>query len=153
MYVQTQSILEGHIVIRGDIAPINIEKYAVICAGAVLRPPEQVGPTGISLMPMIIGNYCVIEAGAMVQASELKDFVRVGAGAVVGPRCFLSSCTVVLPNAVLAAETVVEPFAIYGGAPAKKVGTLPESWSMIWKDYVKDFVHGFNLIKIKKVKT
>ena len=39
----------------------------------------------------------------------------------------IKDCAVILPDAVLAPDTVVPPFAIFGGAPARPVGKVPDN--------------------------
>jgi dynactin-5 len=47
---------------------------------------------------------------------------------VQGKRCVLSDCCCLLDGAVLAAGSVVPPFAVMGGSPAQVVGKLPEAY-------------------------
>ena len=50
-------------------------------------------------------------------------------------------------NTILPPETVVPPFAIYSGSPARHTGDLPESTQDLMIDYTKSIYHHFIRVK------
>ena len=47
-----------------------------------------------------------------------------GEDVIIGKRCIVKDCCLIKPDSVLADDTVVPPFTIWEGCPAKMVGKL-----------------------------
>ena len=60
-----------------------------------------------------------------------------------GPRCVLSDCCRILDESQLAPGTVVPPFAIFGGVPARLMGKLPESYQEQRTDHTAAYYRQF----------
>ncbi len=45
---------------------------------------------------------------------------------MIGRKTIVKDCAAILDGSVVAPETVIPPFAVFGGSPAKCVGELPE---------------------------
>ena len=77
---------------------------------------------------MQIGDHCTIESRSTIEAAQIGSYVHIGARCVVGRRSVLSDCCCLLEGTELAPGSVVPPFAVFGGAPGRLVGKLPESY-------------------------
>ena len=131
-------------------------KSSIICGGSILRCPSRlvVGENSI------IGDQCEIDARGNVTIGKncnLSSEVHIWTGqhdskgiyfeyiskpVVINDRCWVSSNTIILPGvtmgegAVLAAGAVLttdaEPFGIYAGIPAKKIGERPHELKYVF---------------------
>ena len=141
--VQGKTIIEPHAIIRGDLATIEIGLHCLIASGAVLRPPTHRVKSTLSYVPVSIGDYVTVGAGAVVEAASVGAYVTIGERAVVGKRCVLSSCVVVEKGAVLVEQTVAPPFSVWAGNPARMVGRLPDCWQAVCIDASRAYFHHF----------
>lgn len=138
-----KTIIEPGVIIRGDLATVDLGKYNIICENAVVRPPEKMYKGTSVFLPIKVGDYCIIERDSIVQAAKISDFVHVGKNCVVGKRCTISSCVRILDNSVLAPNTVCPPFTVYCGSPAKPVARLPPSFEFFCKEQAETYYKSF----------
>lgn len=64
-----------------------------------------------------------------------------------GRRCVLKDCCRIADNTVLPPETVVPPFAVMSGAPARHTADLPEATPDLMVDYTRSLYHHFIMVK------
>ena len=65
-------ILREHVNIHGDLAPVKINRYTIVNANTILKPPEMVGTTvAFKHIPMSIGKYVIIGKGCMIESAAL----------------------------------------------------------------------------------
>jgi len=141
--VRGKTIVEARSVIRGDLAVVNIGASCVIGEDAVVRSADQNYNGGVVYIPVVIGDYVIVEKGSIVQAANVGSHVHIGKNCVIGKRCVISNCCKILDNTVLPPGTVVPPFSAYGGVPGVLVDSLPESFEKLQKEtcdtYYKHF--------------
>eukprot|EP00820_Chromera_velia_P019961 Cvel_28668.t1-p1 / transcript=Cvel_28668.t1 / gene=Cvel_28668 / organism=Chromera_velia_CCMP2878 / gene_product=Dynactin subunit 5, putative / transcript_product=Dynactin subunit 5, putative / location=Cvel_scaffold3797:334-3049(-) / protein_length=175 / sequence_SO=supercontig / SO=protein_coding / is_pseudo=false len=122
-----KSIIKPGVVLRGDLALLRIGKCVVIGENSVLRPPYKRYKGGFAYFPMTVGDYVMIGDNSVVSAALIGSFVDIGEDCIICKRCIIKDNAKILPGTVLAPDTVVPPFSVFGGAPGKCVGELPES--------------------------
>jgi len=86
-------------------------------------PPQRV----CAWTKLTVGSHVVFGRDCVVEASSVGSFVRVGDGCVFGANCVVKDCVWLMPGCLLPPGTIVAPFSIMSGAPAQRVGELPES--------------------------
>eukprot|EP00658_Telonema_sp_P-2_P028609 TRINITY_DN21895_c0_g1_i5.p1 TRINITY_DN21895_c0_g1~~TRINITY_DN21895_c0_g1_i5.p1 ORF type:complete len:200 (+),score=42.21 TRINITY_DN21895_c0_g1_i5:244-843(+) len=143
--VEGKSILKGEAIIRADLAPVKIGTYCLVNERAVIRPPFKRFRDGIVIPKIQIGNHVVIEEDCIISALSIGSFVHIGAGSIVSPRCILKDCCRILPGSVLPPDTVVPPFACFGGVPARLIEELPDSFERRMKDLTETKYKKFRL--------
>ena len=120
-------------VLRGDAARISIGANVVVRSDVVVRPspPAASGPKGASV-PMTIGNFVMVEEGAVLFAKSIGNYVRVGEGAVLGRGCIIEDCVDIMPGAEIPAGAIVPAFTRVAspsqGAVAVHVADLLPCW-------------------------
>ncbi|CAM9520543.1 unnamed protein product, partial [Heterosigma akashiwo] len=122
-----QSIVEPNVTIRGDLAPVKIDRYCFLAESSVIRPSYTVLPEKCSYMPIQIGSGVHIGENSIVQAGQIGSNVYIGKNCIIDMRCFIRDNCVIEDGAVLAPGTLVPPFSVVAGCPGKVVGELPES--------------------------
>jgi len=148
--VAGRTTIEKSTTIRGDLDRISIGKNCVIAEGAVLRPSDKLAnddtkdqieelKLGIKFLPMSIGDFVVVGKSSVVRAAAIGNYVYIGDSCIIQQRCVLDSCSMLLPNTILAQGTVVPPFMVYGGVPGRCVGRLPPSFQHEMEEMCREF--------------
>ena len=106
-----------NVVIRGDVNYIRIGENTNIQDGTVIHATYQKFPT-------IIGNDVTIGHSAVIHACTIEDMVLVGMGAIVMDDAKVHSGAIIAAGSVVLPGTVVEPYSLYAGVPAKKIKEL-----------------------------
>ncbi len=113
---QNASIWYG-VVIRGDVNFIRIGENSNIQDGTVIHATYQKYPT-------IIGNNVTIGHNAVIHACTIEDTVLVGMGAIIMDNAVVHTGAIIAAGSVVTPNTVVEPYSLYAGVPAKKIKDL-----------------------------
>ncbi|XP_065185166.1 dynactin subunit 5-like [Sycon ciliatum] len=138
-----KTIIKADCIIRGDLANIRIGRLCVIGGGSVIRPPFKKFSKGVAFFPLHIGDHVFIEEDSVVAAAKIGSFVHIGKKCVIGRRSVLKDCCKILDGTVLAPETVVPPFTIFGGSPGRCVGELPECTQEVMTDTTRSYYQHF----------
>jgi len=143
--VEGKSILKHSAIIRADLAPVKIGTYCIVSERTVIRAPFKRFKGGIVIPKIQIGNHVMIERDCVVSALSIGNHVHIGEGAVISARCILKDCCRIAPGAVLPPDTVVPPFAYFGGIPARILGELPDSFEARMKELTESKYKKFRL--------
>ncbi|KAL5108411.1 Dynactin subunit 5 [Taenia crassiceps] len=68
---------------------------------------------------------------------------KIGDHVFVGRRCVLKDACALLDNTVLAPETIVPPFSVFGGSPGRCVAELPECTPELMADLTRSYYDHF----------
>lgn len=105
-------------VLRGDVNYIRAGNRVNIQDGAVVHCTYQKTFT-------MLGNNVSIGHNAIVHGCKIDDNVLVGMGAIIMDNAGIGTNSIIAAGAVVLEHTIVEPFSIYAGVPAKKVKEIP----------------------------
>lgn len=106
-------------VLRGDVNPIEIGDRVNVQDGAVLH-------TLYKKSTVKIGNDVSIGHNAIVHGACIEDKCLIGMGATLLDNVLVRSGCIVAANALVLANTVLEPNSVYAGVPARKVKEVTE---------------------------
>ena len=148
IHLNGKTVVHAGVELRGDLARINVGKYCTMSAGVTLRPSptstsdsaaEQTGAgagegDAVTHVPLKIGDYVRIGERSEVEAASVGAMVQIGSDCKISPRCILRDCCCIEDGTVLAADTVVPPFSLFGGAPGVLVAELPECTPELFKE-------------------
>ncbi len=101
-------------VIRGDVNSIAMGNKVNVQDGAIIHCTYQKAATKI-------GNCVSIGHRAMVHGCTIEDHVLIGMGSIVMDHCVIGHHSIIAAGAVVTEGTVVEPYSLYAGVPAKKI--------------------------------
>lgn len=104
------------VVVRGDDAPITIGARTNIQDNAVVH----VDPDAAN----VIGSDVTIGHGALVHGVRVHDHALIGMGAILLGGSEIGEGAVIGAGAVVAENTVIPPFSVAVGVPARVVKTL-----------------------------
>ncbi len=105
-------------VLRGDSDKITVGARSNIQDNAVIHcDPND---------PAIIGEECIIGHCAIVHGARLANNVLVGMNATVLNNAAIGEYSIIGANALVTAGTVIPPYSLVLGAPAKVVKKLTE---------------------------
>eukprot|EP00954_Amorphochlora_amoebiformis_P000455 35117-Amorphochlora_amoeboformis.AAC.1 len=124
-----KTIVEPGVIIRGDLATVDLGKNCVICQNSVLRPPDQRLRGHRIFVPLKIGDHCIIEKGrlykiSVIQAAKIADFVQIGENCVIGKRCMISSCVMIQDGTVVPSKTPYSTISLYFSHPRPLISFL-----------------------------
>lgn len=114
-------------VVRGDVNAIHIGKNVNVQDGAVLH-------TLYETTTIVIDDYVSIGHGAIVHGANVGKYALIGMGAIVMDYAQVGEGAIVAAGAVVLERTIIEPYTLWAGVPAKKV-----------KDLSKEFVEGLSM--------
>ena len=105
-------------VLRGDSDKISVGARSNVQDNAVIHcDPNE---------PAIIGEECIVGHCAIVHGAKLANNVLVGMNATVLNNAEIGEFSIIGANALVTAGTIIPPYSLVLGAPAKVVKTLTE---------------------------
>ena len=137
---QPQSQAQTHVA-------VFIGRYCFLSAHSVLRPPSKLHQPQTSssqhqhqqsqqsspqqqqqqsYYPLKIGDHVFIGQGAVIEAAVIGNYVRIGAGAVLGRFSIVKDFVRILDGCVVPPGMVLPGFSVVGGRPARVVAELKE---------------------------
>jgi carbonic anhydrase/acetyltransferase-like protein (isoleucine patch superfamily) len=121
-----------NVVLRGDIAPIRIGNNTSIQDGSIVHCDVGV--------PTTIGNNVTIGHNVMLHACKIGDNSLIGMGAIVLDGVEVGEGTIVGAGSIVTPKTVIPPFSMALGVPAKVVRKLSEEEIVNLKNHAIDYV-------------
>ena len=140
------------VIIRGDLAAVQLNKYSFVGTGTVLHPSyinavsappvgsvvnstsgstEAASSKVVKFIPQTIGSHCMIGENCVIEAAVLGTGCVIGDNCVLSKRCILKDYVWVTEGSVVPPDMVIPPFCIVSGNPAQIVGERPESTSTL----------------------
>lgn len=101
-------------VLRGDVNSIRIGNNVNIQDGAVLH-------TLYKKSVIEIGNDVSVGHNVTIHGAKIEDNALIGMGAVVLDNAVVGEGAIVAAGSVVLSNTIIEPYSIYAGVPAKFV--------------------------------
>jgi len=106
-------------IMRGDINHIEVGSRTNIQDGSILHVDDH--------WPCIVGNSVTVGHGALLHGCTVEDLCLIGMRATVLTGARIGRGSIVAAGAVVLENSVVEPFSLVAGVPAKLVRRLPET--------------------------
>ena len=114
-------------VIRGDVHDVVIGRYTSIQDGSLIHEDSGRGSGLEGGLPTVVGDYVTVGHGVILHACRVEDYALIGMGAIVMDGAVIGRGAVVGAGALVIKNTVVPPFSVVLGSPAKVVKNLPEA--------------------------
>eukprot|EP01132_Coremiostelium_polycephalum_P008473 gene8473-10406_t len=138
-----KTIIKPGVIIRGDLANVNIGRLTTISENTVIRPSYKKFKGAIAYFPLNIGDHVVIEKDCVISAATIGSYVHIGQNCIISKRCILKDCCVIPDNSILPPDTVVPPFTCYGGRPSTYIEDLPDCFEQYQKEYTTSLYENF----------
>lgn len=120
-------------VLRGDVNTITIGNRVNIQDGAVIHTLYQKSQTHI-------GNNVTIGHNAVVHGARIEDNCLIGIGSTLLDNAVIGTGCIVAANALVTADSVLEPYGVYAGVPARRVREVtPEQRSDMIERIARDY--------------
>ena len=101
-------------VIRADFGPIRIGHETAIEEGVIVHEGRQV----------IIGNRVIVGHMAMIHDADIRDGSLVGMQSMVCEGAVIEEGVLLAESSLVRKNQVLEAWKIYGGRPAKEIGSV-----------------------------
>lgn len=128
VYMSTQAIIGDYVhiaphvcIIGGGFAKIRMDDFSNIGAGSKIIVISDDFKDGM-INPIVPKKYRNLIGGT----TWLKRFAVIGVNSVVLPNVDMAEGSVLGANSLLTDST--EPWGIYAGSPAKRIGTRKKEW-------------------------
>ena len=111
------------------VGRVKIGEGSAVWYNAVLRGDVHDIVMGSGLetgLPTVVGDYVTVGHGAILHACRVEDYALVGMGAIILDGAVVGKGSVVGAGALVTKNTLIPPFSLVLGSPAKVVRTLPE---------------------------
>lgn len=91
-------IIHDEVMIRADLAPVQLQKYVFIGNRTVLHPSYTSNPTGLSFkfIPLTIGSHSTIGKDCIISAAVIGIGCDIGDNCIISKRCILKDFVKVL---------------------------------------------------------
>jgi carbonic anhydrase/acetyltransferase-like protein (isoleucine patch superfamily) len=122
-------------VLRGDVNSIRIGNHVNIQDGAVLHTLYQKST-------IEIGDYVSVGHNVTIHGAAIKDYALIGMGATVLDHAVIGEGAIVAANALILSNTIVEPFTLWAGVPAKLVKKIEPQQS---KEMNERIAHNYGM--------
>lgn len=104
-------------VLRGDVGAIHVGENSNVQDNAVIHSTKDKSVAEI-------GQNVTIGHGAIIHGAQIDDFVLIGMGAIVMDNARVGEGATIAAGAVVLANTLIEPYTLWAGVPAKFVKRL-----------------------------
>lgn len=118
--------------LRADVAPISIGRNSNVQDNCCLHVDYGMGCT---LGENVTVGHCVT-----LHACTVEDDCLIGMGAVVLDGAVIGRGSIVGAHALVTKNTVIPPYSLVLGSPAKVVKQLPESTAQANRDHAAEYV-------------
>ena len=99
-------------VLRGDVNSIRIGRNVNIQDGSILHTLYQKST-------IEIGDNVLIGHNVTLHGCHIRDYALIGMGSVVMDDAIVGEGAIVAAGSVVLSNTVIEPYSLYAGTPAK----------------------------------
>jgi len=103
-------------VIRGDDAPVILERHSMVLENCVIEAPQG--------CPVVIGRGAIISHGAIIHGATVEQGALVGIGAIVLEGAVVGGGAIVGAAGLVTAKSQVRPKTLALGIPAREVREL-----------------------------
>lgn len=122
-------VIGAGVIIRGDLASVELNRYSVVRDNSVLRPSGILTAKGESsafrFIPLTIGKYSFIGRECVIECAAIGVGCYVGDGAILCKGAILKDYVHVSPGTIVPPDLVVPPFSVVSGCPARFIREQP----------------------------
>ncbi|MCD8174688.1 MAG: gamma carbonic anhydrase family protein [Phascolarctobacterium sp.] len=108
-----------NVTVRGDVNRIEIGRYSNIQDNSVLHVADN--------FACIVGDYVTVGHCALLHACTVEDYVLIGMHSTILDGAVIGTDSIVAAGAVVTKGTIVPPYSLVAGVPAKIIKKLDES--------------------------
>ena len=143
--IEGKAIILQNAQLRGDLAPLLMGEYVIIKEDVIIRPTfgKESMAKKLKYFKLRIGSYVYIDRGTIISASKIGSNVHIGKNCIIGHRCVIKDNCKILDNTILASDTTIPPYTVYGGKPGVFLGELPESFDKYHQEMTISYYKNF----------
>ncbi|KAM9982586.1 hypothetical protein ACTFIZ_007133 [Dictyostelium cf. discoideum] len=138
-----KTIIKPGVIVRGDLASVNIGRLSIISENTVIRPSSKKFKGSLVYFPQNIGDHVLVGEGCVISAASIGSNVYIGNNCIISKRCILKDCCIIADNTILPPDTVVPPFTYYSGTPGVYKEDLPDCIEQFQKEYTTSLYESF----------
>jgi gamma-carbonic anhydrase len=120
-------------ILRGDVNRICVGDRSNLQDGVIVHGSPDISPTSI-------GSDVLVGHGALIHGCDLQNGSFIGMRAVILNTAIVETGALVAAGALVAEGSVVPRGEIWGGMPARKIGTLTTTMADKMRESVQHYV-------------
>ena len=132
-------LIEDNVILRGDLSPIVIGRDTILCENVVIHPSLNGTNQPFEYKSLNIGCYCFIGKNSIISSLKIGNHVYIGENCILSDRTRVGDNVKILDNTYVPSDMQLIENGIYGGYPAKLVGTLNEQNSKLMEFFCNDY--------------
>jgi carbonic anhydrase/acetyltransferase-like protein (isoleucine patch superfamily) len=130
--------------IRGDLVKMQFGSYVYLGDDVVIRPPVAKIEKEAEVPVVNFSDLIYVGDRVISEAINVSSFVIIGADSVIGFRCNIGTCVIIMPKTVIPPHVELAAYGIYAGNPAQRVGELDiETADSVIRDAITKKILGF----------
>ena len=132
-------LIEDNVILRGDLGPIVIGRDSILCENVVIHPSLNGTVEPFEYKSLNIGCCCFIGKNSIISSLKIGNHVYVGENCILSDRTRVGDNVKILDNTYVPSDMQLIENGIYGGYPARLVGTLNEQNSKFMEFFCNDY--------------
>ena len=142
-------LIEDNVILRGDLALIVILRDTIICENVIIHPSLNSSVQPYEYKSLNIGSYCFIGKNSIVSSIKIGNYVYIGENCILSDRTKVGDNVKILDNTYVPCDMELVENGIYGGYPAKLLGTSNSQNIKYMEYFVNDYFDKFVISKFK----
>ena len=142
-------LIEDNVILRGDLAFIIILRDTIICENVIIHPSLNSSSQPYEYKSINIGSYCFIGKNSIISSLKIGNYVYIGENCILSDRTKVGDNVKILDNTYVPCDMELVENGIYGGYPARLLGTSNDQNIKYMEYLVNDYFDKFVISKPK----
>jgi carbonic anhydrase/acetyltransferase-like protein (isoleucine patch superfamily) len=140
VHIGSQSSIWYHVVIRGDVNSIKIGSRTNIQDLSLLHVTGNKG-NGHPGFPLFIGDNVTVGHNVTLHGCRIENSAFIGMKAMVMDGVVVGEGALVAAGSLVTERTVIPPWTLWMGSPAKQIRLLSEAEKIVSGERVQSYVN------------
>lgn len=137
--LNSMNVIEGNVILRGDLGIITIGNSSIIDKDALIRPCLSSSTPPFVFKHVKIGSNCYIGQRSIISAIVIGNNTFIGNDVIVGERVEIGINVRILDGSYIPSDIKLADNSVYGGCPGKHLGENHESMELMMNEYCNNF--------------
>ena len=132
-------LIEDNVVLRGDLALIVIARDTILGENVIIHPSLNSYSQPYEYKNLNIGSFCYIGKNSIISSLKIGNYVYIGENCILSDRTKVGDNVKILENTYVPCDMELVENGIYGGYPAKLIGTVGEQNNKYMEYFCNDY--------------
>ena len=142
-------LIEDNVILRGDLGQINLGRDTILGENVIIHPSLNSYVQPFEYKNIGIGSCCFIGKNSIISSLKIGNYVYIGENCILSDRTIVEDNVKVLDNTYVPCDMKLINNGIYGGYPAKLLGTSNDQNIKYMEFFVNDYFEKWVITKSK----